>query len=552
MPDYSALLAKAMRARGLPLAGLAGALVPGWLKECPPGSTILVLAAAAAFQSALIAYLGTGPAWLALPLTLAAAAGAIRRGAVFLVGFVVLAFWQYSLVQMRPAADAGLLLGPRVLARFAVIDAMPGPPRASPGRQALYLVECREVYYPVARPVRVRAILAVEARQASRLPALAYGSQATAWIAGRRMRAGRGFPGSGSNGSAVACLARVQAFVSIAPAPLPVRCLKDGIVSARKAIIETHRRSLGWRLGDLLSAMVLGDRAVRVDGEVRDRFRKVGLSHLLAASGFNLTVVTASTWFVCCFVFRRAWICAVATVLAILAFVALAGPSASVVRAALMCLMAVIARTAFRRLNALAALALALLLTLSFDPSLSLDVGLQLSYAATIGIVCGAQPLSSLLCLRPSRFASALASATAVVMLAQSAVLPLQLYYFRQLGLLFLPANLLVAPLVPFVSVAGFASSLLALAPAGWLPPAACALADRLCFLPLSAMLAIAGWLSAPDWAQLPVPRPHPCAVLVYYACFAILMLSLRLSRGRRLAAALLAVAACALICWPA
>lgn len=65
----------------------------------------------------------------------------------------------------------------------------------------------------------------------------------------------------------------------------------------RKGIINTHISHLGDHSGKLLASIVLGDRAVNLPSKVRDSFRACGLSHLLAASGFNLSILVGSVYF---------------------------------------------------------------------------------------------------------------------------------------------------------------------------------------------------------------------------------------------------------------
>src|SRR5207302_2155855 len=56
----------------------------------------------------------------------------------------------------------------------------------------------------------------------------------------------------------------------------------------RGRMVELHRGVLGQEHGDLLSSMVIGDKSVTPSANVRNEFRSLGLSHIIAASGFNL------------------------------------------------------------------------------------------------------------------------------------------------------------------------------------------------------------------------------------------------------------------------
>src|SRR4030095_7894312 len=129
-------------------------------------------------------------------------------------------------------------------------------------------------------------------------------------------------------------------------------------------------------------------------------------------------------------------------------------------RAALMCSLVLAGRCLFRSSSVTAALAVALMVTLSLDPSAIVDAGLQLSYVATFGIICGAQALAAWMTpARPPAVLRWFVEAVAVVLVAQFSILPLQLTYFFQVGVLFLPANLLVALAVPIATALGFVST---------------------------------------------------------------------------------------------
>ena len=79
-------------------------------------------------------------------------------------------------------------------------------------------------------------------------------------------------------------------------------------------------------------------------------------------------------------------------------YVFVAGASQSVMRAAIMCTVLLVINLTKLRAQLLATLASALLITLTADPGALTDVGLQLSYAATVGLILCARPLSELIC----------------------------------------------------------------------------------------------------------------------------------------------------------
>lgn len=346
---------------------------------------------------------------------------------------------------------------------------------------------------------------------------------------------------------------------------------QSAVDRARERLIMLHNKNLGERSGQLLSSMVLGERAVGLDNHLVTTYRNVGLSHILAASGFNLTIVTATTYMFCRAVLPFRMAANILSLLAIFCFVVLAGTSASVMRAALTCTLFILSRCFFRSIHMLAALALSIMVSILIDPFCVSDAGLQLSYVAAAGIITGAGALSNglqeLVRLRlnstvaagaaqaedshgavekdnPSVCAPffeksirALADCISACLIAQISVLPLQLLYFWQTGLLFLPANLLVVPLVAPVTVTGFVSSLIAIAnvQSNRAIDSVCFLLDFAAGIPLGWMIAIAEFLASFESARVNLGPPWVESVLLFYLLVSFaLFVNIALAHGDR------------------
>lgn len=308
---------------------------------------------------------------------------------------------------------------------------------------------------------------------------------------------------------------------------------------ARDKILSAHRANLGGDRGDFLSSIVLGDRIVSLSDQIKTTFRTVGLSHLLAASGFNLSIVVGTTYLLCRLACAPALLTMSISFLSIISFVSLAGPSPSVVRAAIMCSMLLFARLFFRTLHAPAALSFTLLLALFLNPFSIADVGLQLSYLATAGIICGAKPLSDLfVAFKTGRVQKWFIDVVSVIVMAQLSVFPLQLLYFRGIGLMFLPANLLVDPVVAGITLLGFVSSLLALLsflPLGFDPLLLAKPVDWLVSPGLDYMLFVASTLATWQGPPVNLGTPMPFALAIYFLCFAFFLWSLQVPTFRNL-----------------
>ncbi|MDT5147815.1 MAG: competence protein ComEC, partial [Mycobacterium sp.] len=134
----------------------------------------------------------------------------------------------------------------------------------------------------------------------------------------------------------------------------------------------------------MLPALVLGDTSDVSAGTARD-FRAAGMTHLTAVSGANVTIVCAAVLFSARLLGPRAAV--VLAAVALLGFVIVVQPSASVLRAAVMGAIALAAMLSSRRRQAIPALSATVLVLLTVAPHLAVDVGFALSAVATAALV---------------------------------------------------------------------------------------------------------------------------------------------------------------------
>lgn len=286
----------------------------------------------------------------------------------------------------------------------------------------------------------------------------------------------------------------------------------------RESLLGFHRSALGAENGDLLSSIVLGDKAVKLGQDITDKFRACGLSHILAASGFNLSVVAIAIYFVLRFCVRNLWIANSICLLGMLVFVVIAGPSPSVVRACLMGALLLLSRCLSRSLHMPAALALTMLLVLLIDPGAAADVGFQLSYFSTAGMIFAASKFGHIFNHNFPTWPDWLREVLASTLVAQACVLPLQLYYFSQFNPYCLIANVVVAPMVPPLTIAGFAGcAMFAAESLLRVPHLLSVCVDKLCYLPVELLKYIVSAISSWPNAQINTGKANLMAVLFYY-----------------------------------
>lgn len=194
--------------------------------------------------------------------------------------------------------------------------------------------------------------------------------------------------------------------------------------------------------------------------EVVSDFRSTGTSHVLAVSGYNVSLVANFAFGLFAFFLLRRRAASVAVALFVTVFALLAGAGAPVVRAALMGGTAVVAELLGRRNAGWGALLLAAAIMLAFDPLVAAtDVGFRLSFAAVVGMRAFGKPFVRLLSWLPEAFG--VRAACAETLSATVATLPIELHDFGTLPIAALPVNVVIAPLVPFATAVGAVSALL-------------------------------------------------------------------------------------------
>jgi competence protein ComEC len=207
----------------------------------------------------------------------------------------------------------------------------------------------------------------------------------------------------------------------------------------------------------LLTAMVFGEGGLRepLPRQTRDAFRAAGLSHLLVASGTQVALLAALLLGGAHLLgLRRWWLVALAV--PVLVFYALvAGGAASIWRATIGGGLLAAAFVLGRETDGLTLWSLALIALLAIDPAGLFDLSLQLSFAATWGLLALSPLLRGVLQRRFGR--NALTDLAALTLGAQMATLPILLYQFGRVSASSVGANFLGVPLAGVLVATGLA-----------------------------------------------------------------------------------------------
>ncbi|MFN6559830.1 MAG: ComEC/Rec2 family competence protein [Nostoc sp. ChiSLP01] len=232
---------------------------------------------------------------------------------------------------------------------------------------------------------------------------------------------------------------------------------KWGWWQIRERIVRSQVRSLGIPEGSLVSAMVLGSKAVDLPYDIRDLFVKAGLAHALAASGFQTSLILG----VILQLTKRTKKGMQFTLgfLGLIIFLSLTGFQPAVLRAVIMGFAALIGLLLKRKVKQLGSLLLAATFLLLFNPLWIWDLGFQLSFLATLGLVVTVAAIIERLNWLPP----AIASLIAVPLAATIWTLPIQLFVFGVVPTYSLLLNVLSIPLISILSIGGIISAIGAL-----------------------------------------------------------------------------------------
>jgi len=265
----------------------------------------------------------------------------------------------------------------------------------------------------------------------------------------------------------------------------------------------------------LLGGLLLGEKT-GLPPEASEAFRRAGVYHILAVSGFNVALLASSVFFVLSTLGVPRRVTAVVAGAALVGFALVVGGQASVLRATVMGLLLLGALLLDRESQLMNALALAVLLLLAWRPGDLGEPGFQLSFAATAGIIHLAPPLTSWLIGK--RWPGWLAAPMAVSLGAQAAVTPVMRDHFNQLSLIGIVANLVVVPMAAVGTTLGMLA-LLTAAVSAW---AADVLFQAL--WPLLLALRAAVWVAARvPGAMVHLPAPSWAAIAAWCVALALL-----------------------------
>ncbi len=246
---------------------------------------------------------------------------------------------------------------------------------------------------------------------------------------------GKLFPRRGSN----------QAGISFASVTLVARH-PSWIDTLRRKFIVGLQNVLPESLASFGLGLLIGQRST-LSQNVLDMLTAVGLIHIVAVSGYNLTVITQNMQKL--LAKRSRYQTVVGSLVLIGVFLMLTGQSASIVRAAVVSVISLITWYYGRTVRPVLILLLSAAITAGINPLyIWSNVGWYLSFTAFFGVLVLAPEIQKALPKKASKFV--LTGILLETISAQLCTLPVILLVFGRLSVVSIAANILVVPVVPF------------------------------------------------------------------------------------------------------
>jgi len=248
--------------------------------------------------------------------------------------------------------------------------------------------------------------------------------------------------------------------------------------------------------GALVPGLVLGNTEA-IPESLSDAMQVTSLTHLMAVSGSNCAIVVGLAFGIAALCRAPLWGRVAASGVALAGFVVVVGPEPSVIRSSIMAAIGLAAILWGRPVVGVTALCAAILVALTFDPTLSHSIGFALSVSATLGLLVLARPLTGI----ASRWMPVpVAVAVAIPLSATIACQPIILAFSPYIPVYGIVANILAEPLIPIATVCGLLS--IVLSPIPFLSDGLLAIATEMASL----VAAIARTGAALPFARLPWP----------------------------------------------
>jgi competence protein ComEC len=297
----------------------------------------------------------------------------------------------------------------------------------------------------------------------------------------------------------------------------------------REKILSIHSKYIKSPKLEILGGIVFGNYVIPTPKDIKQNFINSGLLHILAASGMNVALVSGIWLFISLRLRVPYRVSVIIAAVLILIYSTLTGFSPSITRATWMLEFILIGKLLDRRADTIALLSMVCTLMLLFNPLLITNIGFQLSFAVTFGLLF-CTPVLIEKCKPVPQF---LSGALIIPVIAQIWATPIQLFHFNSFSMYSVISNILVSPFIGIISFLGFTSSLLSTIP--YIGEKICFLADKLTEPLISALLFISNHIAYLPGALQYFATPEIITIVAFYSLIIFTMLYIKTEISRNL-----------------
>ena len=283
----------------------------------------------------------------------------------------------------------------------------------------------------------------------------------------------------------------------------------------REKIISIHSNYLASPHLEILGGIVFGDDAVSPPENIKQSFINSGLLHILAASGMNVAFIF-SFFFFFLKLLRVNYKANISIgIVMILIYSLMTGLGASVIRATFMLVFVLIGKLIDRDAHSISLLAFVAFLMLLYNPMYINDVGFQLSFIVTFGLLVMTPHLMKF----KNRFLDYIVGTVSIPIIAQLWVIPIQVFYFNNISLYSVFANIMSVPILSVISFGGFISSLIA----PITPQIICRIFDFVLNPLISILVNISDFWGNLPHSTLQTSHPSILQIMLYYSILLVI-----------------------------
>lgn len=225
------------------------------------------------------------------------------------------------------------------------------------------------------------------------------------------------------------------------------------IHNIQKYIRDTINGTLTDEEGNLLLAILLGDKD-KLSEDIQESFKTSNLSHMLAVSGAHVSYIILGLTYVLQNSIIGKKNGKIVCIIFLLAFMAITNFTPSVTRACIMAILTLFSSIIYRKSDVYTNISVAALITLIFNPYNLLDLGFQLSYGGTIGIIIFIKRIQEK--KSNSKVINYIKQMALVSIYANIIIIPIMMYHFNTVSFTFIISNIMASPILGIIVITGF------------------------------------------------------------------------------------------------